>query len=353
MKVVWLTNLPAPYRFPIWDRISETHDLRIVFTHGSSNRRGWSVNSEPCWRYEFLGKKIYYWGESEVILDVTHSKRITLDCEVLVIGGWDNFFYVSSIMIAKLKKIKVIQFYESVKSSHRFENLLVNWIRFKMLNFADFVVTPGVEATSALLAMGIKIEKIVQLFNVVDVDFFSSATIPHIEKPVGGHNFVFVGRLISIKNVTSLIRAFKDCANSLDSLTIAGGGELRSQLEELVNELNLQSQVFFVGHLSPDELLQLFSSSHTLVLPSANEVWGLVVNEALAAGLHTVVSENCGVSSSVSKMKGVYICETSVSSISEMMKKSRAEFSGYIVEPEILRYKPEEFADRLMELFGS
>ena len=352
MRVVWVTNLPAPYRFRIWDRISESHDLKIFFTHSRRNRRGWTIQTEPGWKFEFLDKNVYFWGESEVIVGLAKSKKIILGCEVMVIGGWDNLFYISCMINAKIEGKKIIQFYESVQRSHRFDNSLINWLRFKILNMADFVVTPGIEASSAVRAMGIKQEKIVQLFNVVDVEYFSSS-IRHNSEPDAGHKFVFVGRLISIKNVKSLILAFKECATALDSLTIAGDGELKSQLQTLVVELNLQSQVSFVGHLAANELLHLFSASHTLVLPSENEVWGLVVNEALAAGLHVVVSENCGVSSSVSMMKGVYVCGTNASSISEMMKKSRGDFQGHILVPEILRFKPEEFADRLMELFDN
>lgn len=350
-KIVWLTNLPAPYRFPIWDRVSEVHELEVIFTHAEINSRKWTVSGRPLWAFKYLSKRVYKFGETDVIINPLGSWRITKGAQVVVVGGWENIFYISTLLISRIRKIRIVQFYESIQESRRFDNVFINWIRFKVINLADYIVTPGVEATKVLLEMGISKGKIVQVFNVVDVDFFSSAIRSHQKSSLVGHNYLFVGRLIGLKNVASLIRAFKLCERPQDTLTIVGSGILMEELSSLVNELNLQESVQFLGHLDQGQLLEIYGRSNTLVLPSTNEVWGLVVNEALSAGLHVVVSGACGVSSSVNELKGVYICDTGVKSIAEMMTSSRTDYVGPVARPEILTYKPINFADKLMELF--
>jgi glycosyltransferase involved in cell wall biosynthesis len=350
-KIVWLTNLPAPYRFSIWDRVSEKHELEVIFTHAEINSRNWTVSGRPLWAFKYLSKRVYKFGETDVIINPLGSWRVTNGAQVVVVGGWENIFYISALLISKIRKIRIVQFYESIQESRRFDNLFVNWIRFKVINLADYIITPGVGATKALLAMGISQRKIIQEFNVVDVDFFSSAIKLQQKSSLVGHNYLFVGRLIALKNVASLIRAFKLCKRSQDTLNIVGSGVLMEELSTIVEELNLRESVNFLGHLDKGQLLEIYGRSNTLVLPSSNEVWGLVVNEALSAGLHVVVSGACGVSSSVNELKGVYICDTSVKSIAEMMTRSREDYVGPVARPEILSYKPQNFADKLMELF--
>ena len=84
-------------------------------------------------------------------------------------------------------------------------------------------------------------------------------------------------------------------------------------------------------------------------MPSTNEVWGLVANEALASGLHVIVSDVAGVADFIEKMKGTYLCKTDSESIAEMMKVSKADYKGPIKNPEILGFTPERFADELVE----
>jgi glycosyltransferase involved in cell wall biosynthesis len=84
-------------------------------------------------------------------------------------------------------------------------------------------------------------------------------------------------------------------------------------------------------------------------MPSIEEVWGLVANEALASGMHAVVSEKSGVTDLISGMQGVFTCNTDIEAIAEAMSKSRENFKEAIRQPEILKYTPERFADELLK----
>ena len=105
-----------------------------------------------------------------------------------------------------------------------------------------------------------------------------------------------------------------------------------------------------MGHKNQEELAALYAASNTLILASANEVWGLVVNEALASGLHVVVSDKCGVAEFIIGMKGAYTCSTDPGSIEYAMRKSVEAWTGYIQEPEILLYTPEKFAEEMFTI---
>jgi glycosyltransferase involved in cell wall biosynthesis len=151
--------------------------------------------------------------------------------------------------------------------------------------------------------------------------------------------------LIELKNVAAVIKAFASIRRGSDTLTIAGDGPFAQELKNLTSTLGLSDSIIFVGHKNQEELAQLYAASNTLILASTNEVWGLVVNEALASGLHVVVSDKCGVAEFVKEMKGAYISSTDQQTIEHMMEKSREEWNGYIEDPQILQFTPERFAD--------
>ncbi|MBL4254400.1 glycosyltransferase family 4 protein, partial [Vibrio fluvialis] len=54
------------------------------------------------------------------------------------------------------------------------------------------------------------------------------------------------------------------------------------------------ANVVFVGNKNPKEIYEIYSSCECLILPSLDEPWGLVINEALLFGLPVIVSHNVG-----------------------------------------------------------
>ncbi|MBC7892437.1 MAG: glycosyltransferase family 4 protein [Sphingobacteriaceae bacterium] len=111
-------------------------------------------------------------------------------------------------------------------------------------------------------------------------------------------NFIYVGRLISEKNILRLVEAFADFQKKSPEsgdwgLLLLGEGDLRSDLQRRVVELGLTSVRFLPG-VPWYEVSATLALANVLVLPSYSEPWGLVVNEAMICGLPVLVSERCG-----------------------------------------------------------
>ena len=348
--VLWLTNLPAPYRIPIWDRIASQYPLHVKFLLKNDNWRNWQVPEGVEWQSEHLSLFSLKLGEYDFIPSLRGARRVLRNIDTVVVGGWEVPFYIFTIFLAKKRHIPMIHFYESTDSSHRFKGHLIRKIRSFVLSQADFVVTTGFASTNAVLNMGIAREKIVTLFNPVDVNWFHKMALIHRTPATPGHKFLFVGRLIELKNLKVLIEAFVQIRQESDTLTIVGEGELSRQLEDLASSKGVANSVHFLGYKKPEDLTKIYASNNTLILPSTNEVWGLVVNEALASGLHIVVSDKCGVSKFIQKMRGCYISQTDSLSIARSMKRSRADWTGYVSSPEIMNYTPERFADEIIKI---
>jgi glycosyltransferase involved in cell wall biosynthesis len=126
-----------------------------------------------------------------------------------------------------------------------------------------------------------------------------------------------------------------------------GEGDRRAALTALSRALGLTPHVTFTGALAESEVIDVYSRSDTLVLPSTLEVWALVANEALAAGLHAVVTSACGVAPNIRRMKGVTLVEPTVTSIAAGMRTRRETREGPIVKPEMLEHGADGLADAL------
>ena len=103
---------------------------------------------------------------------------------------------------------------------------------------------------------------------------------------------IFVGRLGREKNVETLVRAFWHCRCEHGRLLIVGDGPHRKDLEELVDELDLADRVIFAGYLERDDAIAAYHLSHIFAFASTSETQGLVVGEAMAAGLPVVAAED-------------------------------------------------------------
>lgn len=102
-----------------------------------------------------------------------------------------------------------------------------------------------------------------------------------------------VGRLSDQKNQAFLIECFTKIAsqNSDWVLKIIGEGELRSDLEALIQDLSMQDQVFLCG--TKDDIEQEYLNADIFVLPSNYESFGLALVEAMAHGLPVIGFADC------------------------------------------------------------
>jgi glycosyltransferase involved in cell wall biosynthesis len=99
---------------------------------------------------------------------------------------------------------------------------------------------------------------------------------------------LYVGRLDAEKGLETLLEAFRDVPGRL--LLVGSGGD-DARLRDLADE-----RVTFAGPRDRDELVGFYAEADVFVLPSRSEPWGMVLNEAAAAGLPLVATEQAGAS---------------------------------------------------------
>lgn len=132
--------------------------------------------------------------------------------------------------------------------------------------------------------------------------------------------FLCVAKLIKMKNVDEIIKAFKITSSNFNTkLTIVGSGPLENYIKELIENLKLSDRIELIEYLSPNKLSRLIKDSDCLVLNSTYETFGVIVAEALACGTPAIISKCGGPEHMINSTNGLVVDLHSISQISSSM----------------------------------
>jgi glycosyltransferase involved in cell wall biosynthesis len=162
----------------------------------------------------------------------------------------------------------------------------------------DSFLVGGAPHVEYMAELGASRDDIFTGYDVVDNQYFreKSARSNTVLEAVGGEYFLTSNRFVARKNLPRLVRAYKAYRNQVKNpwrLVLLGGGPDRSRIETLISEKEV-SGVVFPGFKQIEELPGYYGSAKCFIHPALREQWGLVVNEAMAAGLPVLVSETAG-----------------------------------------------------------
>jgi glycosyltransferase involved in cell wall biosynthesis len=169
----------------------------------------------------------------------------------------------------------------------------------------DAGLVGGTRHAEYLRALGMPSGRTFTGYNVVDNSHFAEgaasaradAAALRREYELPARYFLAVGRFIPKKNLDGLLRAYaqyRDRADDPWGLVLLGSGPLGDDVQRWRRDLGLDDHLRLPGFKQYDELPVYYGLADAFVHASRREQWGLVVNEAMAAGLPVVVSDRCG-----------------------------------------------------------
>jgi len=111
----------------------------------------------------------------------------------------------------------------------------------------------------------------------------------------GTRSILYCGQLIERKGIDVLLEAFARVADKLPdaTLSLVGTGPLKDTLIARLDP-RLRERVAFAGFHPVAELPPYFARADLFVLPSRHDGWGVVINQAISAGLPVVASDAVG-----------------------------------------------------------
>lgn len=156
----------------------------------------------------------------------------------------------------------------------------------------DAALVAGTPQRAYAVDLGIPASHVFQPVDVVDNARFARLAA-EVDRPTDdARRFLVVARLTPVKGLDVLLDAYaryRAAAEAPWALVVVGDGPERARLEALACD-----GVTFAGFAQGDDLGAWYGRADALVLPSHKDTWGLVVNEAMAAGLPVIVSTGAG-----------------------------------------------------------
>jgi 1,2-diacylglycerol 3-alpha-glucosyltransferase len=234
------------------------------------------------------------------------------------------------------------------------------WCKRRIVKQFDSAMVGGSSHKSYLVKLGFPKDRITTGYDVIDNEYFAKERISHHPPPISNSYFLSVNRFIEKKNLLTLIDAY--AAYKLQSkskpwdLVLCGDGHLRDSIKERIARHGLLDSIHLTGFLKPEQLQPYFAHAGCFVHSSAQEQWGLVVNEAMSASLPIVVSNRCGCYEELVEegRNGFGFCPTNTSHLATILLKvssnprASAEM-GANSQQRIAKYGPSRFGNALVD----
>lgn len=338
MRLTWLNNVQAPYREPMLCELAELTDFRACYFHRSEPKRHFHWRAHPGYRSEVVGS----WtprvperiaarlGEPVGVLRPGTVSGILDRVDAMITQVWWQPANVQAMLACRRRGIPYLLYAESTMHDRSVSGGPADRLRSWVFSGAGAVLVPGPAAAEAAVANGTPRHRIVETVNSVDVDRYrgAMARMRAGRSAAGPHRFAVVGQLVPRKNVDGMLRAFATLDGS-PTLEIAGDGAQQEHLRALAAELGIDDRVTFLGFLDEDGVLDLLARSHTLGLPSTEEVYGYTALEAHVCGLQVVVADVAGIARTIAGKPGVQVTGTDDAALAAALRRAQASFAGW------------------------
>jgi len=226
--------------------------------------------------------------------------------DVVLVPGWGHAYALATLKWVIYNHIPCVAISDSQECDH-LRKFLMESLKSRVVRLFSAAFVAGKRSAAYIAKLGMPVDRITSGCDVVDNDYFINNVNLCREQPEQVRTllalpvkyFLVVSRLVDFKNISTVINAYamyrkNSSRNNCFSLVIIGEGPLQMQLQQLALELGVADSVVFVGSVNYADICKYYALASAFVLASYSEPWGLVVNEAMCAGLPILVSVSCG-----------------------------------------------------------
>lgn len=315
-RVAILTNLLAPYRIPVYEGLAQHFSVDVIYQGEPSGRSSWQE-----WARN---------SDTPLNLHRSRSIRIEYTRSVRGIDLDRRFFHIPyglPINLVRLRPEAVLSVEMGIRTwiaqifgwlfrrpvwvwwggtlhTERDTGRFRRWNRALMSRFVRHWISYGDSSTDYLLSIGVSRTRILQIQNCVDERLFESTDV----KQLDGLTILTVGQLVRRKGLDLLLestaRLYEEGLRF--KLIIIGDGPERIRLEALAMDLAISHSVDFVGSVAPEKIAEYYHMSSGFVFPTLEDVWGLVVNEAMWSGIPVISSVFAGCSQEIVYSEAIF-----------------------------------------------
>ena len=298
-KVLFITNIPAPYRVDFYNELGKKVDLTVIFeAKGASNqgiRFNWNLDSIQNFEAIFLSD-----GDiRERKIDFRIFKYLKKNRYDEIVAT--NYSYFTEMVALLYLKIMRIPYYMETDGGliKPEENILKKLYKRFLVSGAKGYFSPSKESDSYLIYYGAKKNRIYRypFTSIKDEDIIPEVLSNNEKKEyknrLGMNESIIilgVGQFIYRKGWDILLEAANLLPKNIGFYIV--GSDATSEYLKKKSEYGLDN-VHFSGFKTKTELEDYYRAADIFVLPTREDIWGLVVNEAISFGLPVITTDKC------------------------------------------------------------
>lgn len=312
----------APYRIRFFNEISSSYDTTICLYYRNLKSQQFDyekIESQFAFIPHYFNKWIKF-GRRTFYLG--HKKWINrIKPDIIIVSEYGLGLWIAFINRVFLpKKYKILTICDDSKKMAQKRNGLRKLARDIAVRHLDGIILCNYDAAEWYSQYGTP----TYVFPIIqdEMDFYSDKELV-LERAkqlcceYGLHRkkiFLYVGRLSPEKNLPYLIHSFinQHTENPENILFVIGGKsisdpELEERLKEIIKDKEAGDYIRIIGRKEGAELKAWYFLGQVLLLPSKEEAFGAVVNEALLAGEYVMVSKVAGAACLVTEKNGILL----------------------------------------------
>lgn len=296
MKVLFTTNIPSPYRIRFFNELSKYCELTVVCERRLAKDRNkeWLNSNKIKFNIKFL-KGINIGNDGAFCIDIIKFLRDE-SFDIIVIGGYST--PTGMLAINWLRRHKKNFILSADGGFIKEESKLKYKIKKYFIGAAKAWLSTGNSTREYLEYYGANKKEIydypfssITQDDIIDINNINKQKLRKKMNIKEEKIILSIGQMIYRKGFDILIKAMKEMNQERVGLYIIGG-KPSEEYKVLVKRLKLKN-VYFVEFKQKEELNEYYKMADVFALATREDIWGLVINEAMALGLPIVTTDKC------------------------------------------------------------
>ena len=358
-RVLYITNLPVPYKLAFFKELGKYINLTVAFERRAASNRNadWLSSNVDGFNAIFLkGIKIGMEdGFCPEICKIIKEKKF----DDIIVAAYHT---PTGMLATTYMKLKKIPFYISTEGGFiKNDNSIKRIIKTFFMSGAKGYFSTGKLIDDYLMYYGAK-KNIIYRYPFSSINEYEILDCPltqsqkdKLKEELGIYEekiILGVGQFIERKGWDILFEAAKKMPDSI-GIYIIGGKATEEYI--LYKEKNNLKHLHFLEFKQKDVLKKYYYSANIFILPTREDIWGLVINEAMASGLPVVTTDRCiaGLEMIIQNKNGYIIPVNNTEILVETVEKLFSNFNKEIdMEKACLDIAHEYTIEKMAKAFG-
>lgn len=297
MKVLWITNIPSPYRVQFFNTLGLKCDLTVLFERSSSSERDSSWSNYEFKNFMGVLLSGFYVGVDKAFSPNVIKYLKSKQYDYIVVS---NIFSPTGILaIEFMRMLKIPYFIEGDGGIPKDGIGVKESFKKHIIKNARGYFSTGDMHDSYYLKYGANRNDIYRY------PFTSLFLKDILNKPLSDEEkkkyktelgikedivIISIGQFIYRKGYDVLLNACRYLYGNLGVYII--GGKPTDEYLKIMKD-NKLSNIYFKEYMLKNDILKWLKAADIFVLPTREDIWGLVINEAMSSGLPIITTENC------------------------------------------------------------